>query len=52
MPGGKEPVNFLSESWDYPELIVPSVLVASQEETPEASGSARQNSGSEKTLEE
>ncbi len=42
MPGGEEPITFRSESWDYPEPIVPPVLATRRKEKPadevEASG--------------
>ncbi len=50
MPGGKEPVTFWSESWDYPEPIVPPVLAARMKA--EASVKSRQDSGSHETLQE
>ncbi len=56
MPGGKEPVIFRDEDWDYPESIVPTVIAGcwkgrSAEET-KASEGPRPDSASEGTLRE
>ncbi len=56
MPGGTEPITFWSESWDYPEPIVPPVLTGRREERPveetKATVGSRPDSGSEGTLRE
>ncbi len=56
LPGGEEPVTFRSESWDYPEPIVPPMLAARRKERPaeeaEALVRSRQGSGSDDTLQE
>ncbi len=56
MPGGKEPITFRSESWDYPEHIVPPVIAGHRRGEPaeevEASVKSRPDSGSDETLQE
>ncbi len=52
MPGGKQPVTFLDESWDYPEPITTLVFAAPKEEEPGLPESSEPECASERTLEE
>ncbi len=57
MPGGPEPVTFHSECWDYPEPIIPPVLMGPRKERlakvkTNASEEPKSDSGSEGTLQE